>query len=264
MRFAVSKSALIILLVFLAVLILHYSGIILPVENIAVKALTPIGAGFYNFSQKIQVIWKPKLSSENYEELQSEINRLVAKNVELKMLEEENQKLRDLLNFPKDDQYNLLVAKIIGRDPSLSNHFILDKGTRDGVQNNFSIISPEGMLVGKILKAEENTSVIIIPTDANFQTAAVILGKTQKSTSGLVHGEKGLGIRMEFIPQDESIEIDDIVATSGLERSMPRGLVVGKIAEVKKEARNIFGEAIISPFIDYEKLSIVAVLLPKF
>lgn len=264
MRLSVSKSALVIFIVFLVVLILHYSRVILPMENVAMKVLTPIGAGFYNFSQKIQVIWKPKLSSENYEELQSEINRLTAKNVELKMLEEENQRLREILNFPKDDQYNLLVAKIIGRDPSLSNHFILDKGTRDGVGDNFSIISPEGMLVGKVLKAEENISVIIIPTDANFQTAAVILGKTQKSTSGLVRGERGLGIKMEFIPQDESIEIDDIIATSGLERNMPRGLVIGKIAEVKKEARNIFGEAIISPFIDYEKLSVVLILLPKF
>lgn len=264
MRFGLSKSTLLIFAVFLIVVILHYSGIFLPVERVAMKILTPIGAGFYNFSQKIKILWELKPSTENYEELRAEISRLTTQNVELKILEEENQKLRDLLNFEKTNQYNLLVAKIIGRDPSFSNHFILDKGTRVGIQNNFSIISPEGMLVGKILKAEENTSVIIIPTDANFQTAATISGKTKKNTSGLVRGEKGLGIRMEFIPQDEIIEVGDVVSTSGLERNMPAGLVIGKIAEVEKEARNIFGEATISPLIDYEKLSVVAILLPKF
>lgn len=263
MRFAVPKSSFIVLAVFLAVVILHYGGIISPVENLAVKSLSPIGSGFYRFGQKVQSIWTPNISSSDYEKLQSERNQLAAENAELKVIEEENQELREIINFKKENQYNSLVAEIIGRDPDFSNYFILNRGARDGIQGNFPVISPEGIMVGKILKAEENISVMIIPTDTNFQTAAMVLGKTKKNTSGLLHGEKGLGIKMDFIPQDEVIEVGDTVTTSGLELNMPKGLVVGKIAEVKKEAREIFGEATVSPLVDYEKLNLVAVLLPN-
>lgn len=263
MRFGVSKSILTIFSIFLVVLILHYSGILSPAENLAMKVLSPVGSGFYHFSQKIQSLWKSEASSADYEKLLEERNKLIAENAELRILERENEELRDALNFKKEKPYDSLAANVIGRDPTFSNYFILNKGLKDGVKNNLPVISPEGMLVGKILKTEENFSVMLIPTDTNFQTAAAILGKTKNSTSGLAHGEKGLGVKMEFIPQDEEVSVGDVVVTSGLELNMPRGLVIGRIAEVKKESRDIFSEATISPLVVYENLDTVMVLLPK-
>lgn len=263
MRFSVSKSILIVFLVFFGVLILHYSGILFPVENLAIRGFSPVGSGFYRFSQKIQSIWKPNISAADYEKLRAERDQLVARNMELQILERENEELRNAIDFKKEKPYDYLMASVLGRDPTLSNYFILDKGSKDGVQNNLPVVSPEGMLVGKILKVEEKISVILIPTDTNFQTAGAVLGKTKGSTSGLVHGEKGLGIKMEFIPRDEKVAVDDIVITSGLELNMPKGLVIGRIAEVKKESRDIFGEATVSPFVVYEDLGTVMILLPQ-
>jgi rod shape-determining protein MreC len=263
MRFGVSKFFLTIFIIFFAIVVLHYVHVLSPVENLTMKVLGPIGSGFYNFSQKIVSFSKSEASSADYEKLLVERNQLVAENADLKILERENDELRAAINFLKEKSYNSLAANVIGRDPNSSNYFILNKGLKDGVKDNFPVVSPEGILVGKILKAEDNLSVMLIPTDTNFQTAASILGKTKGSTSGLVQGEKGLGIKMQFIPQDEDVSVRDIVVTSGLELNMPKGLVIGRISEVTKESRSIFSEAIISPLVIYENLDLVLILPPK-
>lgn len=263
MRLNVSKPVLIILLVFFLIMIFHYSGIIFPVENFAIRILSPVGGGFYNFGQKIQSFFRSEISVADYEKLLVERDQLIAEKAKLLMLQRENEELRSSLNFQKERPYDSLMANVIGRDSNFSNYFILNKGSKDGVLVNLPVVSPEGILVGKILKVENNLSVMLIPTDTNFQTAAAILGETKNSTSGLVHGEKGLGIKMEFIPQEEEISRDDIVVTSGLEINMPKGLVIGRIAETKRESRDIFGEAIISPLAVYENLDAVMVLLPS-
>lgn len=263
MRLGIPKFFLTIFIVFLVVVVLHYSHILSPVENLAMKVLGPVGSGFYSFSQKIGLLSRPETSSADYEKLLAERNLLVAENADLKLLEQENEELRTALDFLKEKPYSSLAANIIGRDPNFSNYFILNKGLKDGVKDNLPVVSPEGILVGKILKAEDNLSVMLIPTDTNFQTAAAILGKTKGNTSGLVQGEKGLGVTMQFIPQDEDVSVGDTVVTSGLELNMPKGLVIGRVAEVKKESRNIFSEATISPLVVYENLDIVMILLPK-
>lgn len=263
MRFFPSKSILTIIVIFLIILVFHYSGILFLVENAAVKILGPIGSGFYNFGQKIQSFFKPEISIADYEKLLAERDRLIAEKAELLTLRRENEELRDFLDFKKEKTFDSLMANVVGRDPNFSNYFILNKGSKDGVEINLPVVSPEGVLVGKILKVEDRISVMLIPTDTNFQTAVAILGETKNSTSGLVHGERGLGIKMEFIPQEEEISRDDIVVTSGLELNMPKGLVIGRVAEARRESRDIFGEATISPLAVYENLDTVMILLPQ-
>ncbi|MFH2136068.1 MAG: rod shape-determining protein MreC [Patescibacteria group bacterium] len=263
MRLAISKSFLTIILVLLVVVVLHYSGIISPVENLVFRILSPVGSGFYSFSQKVQLLWREDITSADYEKLLSEKNWLIAENARLQTLERENGELRKALNFKKEKSYDTLMANVVGRDPNFSNYFILNKGEKDGIQNNLPVVSPEGILVGKILKVSDKISVMLIPTDSGFETAAAVLGGEGSGTSGLLHGEKGLGIKMEFIPQEKEVSRDDIVVTSGLELNMPKGLVIGKVAEVKRESRDIFGEATISPLAVYESLDTVTILLPR-
>jgi rod shape-determining protein MreC len=263
MRFNLSKPFLTTITIFLLLIILHYTGIFSPVENLVLKILAPVGSGFYSVGQKIQTFLKPEISAVDYEKILAERDRLIAERAELLTLQRENEELRASLDFKREKLYNSLAANILGRDPNFSNYFILNKGAKDGVEINLPVVSPEGILVGKILKVEDRLSVMLIPTDTNFQTAAAILGESKNSTSGLVRGERGLGIKMEFIPQEEEVQRDDIVITSGLELNMPKGLVIGKIAEVKRESRDIFGEATISPLAVYENLDTIMILLPS-
>ena len=288
MRLRISKSSGLIFLILLVVIVLHYSGPLRPLEGFLVKFLEPFGTGIYHFSQKIQTFWRPEISTGDYLKIQEEKNQLIAKNVELRILERENSQLREALRFIREKQYDVAAADVIARDPTSPNYLILDKGEKDGIQNNLPVVSSSGILVGKIIKTEFRTSIMLVLTDTNFQTAGVVLNssphlpvelniqqeggegysgrwgdKSKRNTAGLVRGDRGLSIKMEFIPQDEAIDKDDIVITSGLELNMPRGLVIGKVSEVKKEAEGVFNEAILNPLISYDDLNIVMILLPR-
>lgn len=252
-----------VLLVFFTVLILHYSGILVPAESLAVRAMAPLGSVFYRLGQRAGFWRNQEIKKEDYDKLENERNQLVAQNIELQLLVQENEELREALNFIKENNYTTMTANVIGRDSASSGYFVIDKGSEDGVGENYAVISPDGMLVGKIIKTEAKVSLFMLPNDTNFQTAAIILGKSKRNTSGLVRGEKGLGVNMEFIPQDEPVERGDIVATSGLELDMPKGLAIGRVTEVQKEVRDVFSRATITPPLAYGDLDIVMVVLPQ-
>lgn len=258
-----NKLGFIIIFLLLVVVILRYSGVLSPLEDLFLKILNPIGTSIYALEQKIKKTWAGEISRNDYEKIKEENSRLVAENIKLKVLEEENKRLKEILNFTNANQYKFLAAEILGKDPMFSNYFILNKGYDDGIRDGLPIVSPEGILVGKIIKTEGKISTMIIPTDTGFKTAVAVFGRPEAKTVGLAKGERGLGIRLEYIRQGENINKDDIVATSGLEFNMPKGLVLGRVVEIIKEDKTVFGTAIISPFVSYENLSLVMAILPQ-
>ena len=69
---------------------------------------------------------------------------------------------------------------------------------------------------------------------------------------------------MDFIPQSVNLEIDDLVITSGLEGSIPRGLQVGKIFEINKESNELWQSAFVDPLSNLNNIFIVSVIIPDF
>jgi rod shape-determining protein MreC len=182
----------------------------------------------------------------------------------LRLLEEENQILKKELKFFENNSYNFVAARIIGKDSTASDTFILNKGSRDGIKVGLPVVIDEGILVGKIVKVEEGISNFLLLTDNNSKVAAAVLQNNMdfSKTNGIVTGEHGLSMKMEFIPKDVNLGEGDIVITSGLEKDIPRGLVIGKIDRVINEEGLVFQSAIVKQMARVDDLSIVSILLP--
>jgi rod shape-determining protein MreC len=73
----------------------------------------------------------------------------------------------------------------------------------------------------------------------------------------------GLTVVMEFIPQTEDIRTGDVVVTSGLERNIPPGLVIGKVTEVNNKSNEVWQSVNIEPLVDLDELTIVAVVIDE-
>ena len=121
-------------------------------------------------------------------------------------------------------------------------------------------MASKGTIVGKIVEAKNNISKVELTNNEQCKIAATILNS--EKTTGITQGELGLTIRMDFIPQSEEIKIDDIVVTSGLEQTIPRGLVIGKISDVNRENNELWQTARLNTLIDPSDLVIVSVLVP--
>lgn len=270
------KKYITVLVAIALLLVLHYSRLLSPVESFLTKGLKPVFKIFYSLSSDLNQTYlnqtaKVDLAAE-LKKARETINQLTAENVELKFLKEDNLVLRKQLNFLAKSGERYLVANIISRgeldgQSADSRSVVIDKGLKDGLFAGLaavSFVSPgdesQGAVIGKIVNVKDNLAEAYLVTSKNCKLAAAILG--EKKTSGIVSGELGLTIKMDFIPQTENIKEGDLVATSGLERNIPRGLLIGRVTKVVKENNQVWQSAIIEPQINLDSLSIISVLLP--
>ena len=80
------------------------------------------------------------------------------------------------------------------------------------------------------------------------------------STEGVVSGRFGTSLTMGLIPSTSDIRPTDIIVTSGLEETIPRGLLVGVIDEIQDTPGEVFKEAIIRPAVSYQRQKIVSII----
>lgn len=256
---------------------LHYAKLLNPLESFLNKSLEPMFRTFYSLSTNLNKIYltetgKQDLAAE-LKQAEEKINQLIAENVKLRFLEEENTVLRKHLNFLNKDNRRYLMANIISRGELTgassegNQSIVIDKGARDGLFAGLAVVSStaigstsQGVIIGKIVNVKEQIAEVYLVTNKNSKLAASIFGENK--TSGIASGELGLMIKMDFIPQTENIKAGDIVATSGLEQNIPRGLVIGRVTEINKENNEVWQTAIVEPLVDLDTLSVVAILLP--
>jgi rod shape-determining protein MreC len=254
--------AVIVLLIFL-----HFTKILNPVETIVIKTFNPVLLSLYSAGSYLRVEYNKQVDKRDLadvvEELEDEVRRLTAENARLKVLEEENQILREYLRFSKKNKATFVLGNVVGRRgldaDNLKQNIIIDKGVQDGVKIGAAAVSG-GVVVGKVISVKNNLSEICLITSENCKLAVSI--QNMDKTSGIIEGEMGLTIKMEFIPQTDKIEVGDTIITSGLEENIPRGLVVGKVTEVTKESNELWQSATVEPVVNLDNLVILSVLLP--
>jgi rod shape-determining protein MreC len=118
-------------------------------------------------------------------------------------------------------------------------------------------VSGGAVLVGRIAQVGPRTAKVELLTDPDSSVAALL--QTSRVT-GLVVGQPDGTLRMEYIPQEENIDVGDIVLTSGLGGVMPKGLVIGQVTEVQKLDYALFQTAIVRPAIDFSRLELLLVI----
>ncbi len=194
------------------------------------------------------------------EALQKMVSRLQNQAVRLKELERENKRLRELLNFKEEIKPPLLPAEVIAKSPSpWIDTFIVDKGTKKGIQKGMPVISEKG-IVGYILKTSRYVSTVLVLTHYNCRVDAII---QRTRAHGVVGGLLEGHCRLFNVLRTEHIMVGDRVVTSGFGNRFPRGLLIGVVSKVIKKPYGLFQEAEITPSVDFSKLEEVYILLRR-
>ena len=257
-------TAVVGLLIFLSSL-----KIFVPIQASIQETFNPLLKPVYSVATLFRNKYDEQASIDDLnrqiEVLAEERNKFAAENIKIKMITEENDVLREQLRFLSKNQYRYIVSNVISRGgvsgaAKISETIIIDKGLKDGVYNGLSVIVGDGIIVGKVTDAKEAIAKVDLTTSNYCKLAATIFGDNK--TSGITEGEMGLTVRMGFIPQSAIVEKDDLVVTSGLEETIPRGLIIGKVIEAKNEKNDLWQSAVIEPLVATDGLIIVSVLLP--
>ncbi|MBI2099613.1 rod shape-determining protein MreC [Candidatus Uhrbacteria bacterium] len=243
----------------------HWIGLLNPVLKTVFTVTAPLQKTFYVLGSRVRGVFSEakgdKIPAEENQKLREEIKSLELKLSRYYEMETELNELRGLFNFSRRSSGRLVLASVVGeRTVSSAKTLLLDRGSDQGIQKGMPVVNQDGILVGKIFEAKNNSSLVLILLDRRSRVAATIQNKDK--TIGIVEGGFGISSSMKFIPQSEQIETGNIVVTSGLEENIPRGLIIGTVESVIKEVRQPFQEATIKPLVDFKKLITVGVILP--
>ncbi len=237
-------------------------GVFNPVRTVFFEVAYPLQKTFYTISRTIAESFSflssiGTMRTEN-EKLLRENDALLVTVVSLQEAKKENDVLREQLNLLPRDKFKLEPSFIIGQDPQgLGSWITIGKGSSSGIQSGMPVIVSDGILVGKVEEVGLDSSRVSLLTNA---VSAVNASDLETGAKGLVKGTYGLGLVMDMISQSDLLNVGDTVITSGLGGELPRGLLIGKIQEIKVSPDKLFQQAIVMPRIRYQKLDIVFVI----
>lgn len=246
---------------------LHYLRILMPLESRLRSFFNPVLGRLYSSGAKMRSVYDSQAERRDLagtaEELRHQVNRLIEENARLKALENENATLREFLKFSNNSKRKSVMATIIGKSDldQADQTVVLDRGSKDGLFTGLAVINEDGHVFGKIISVNDNSAQACLVTSNQCQFAVSIQNKNK--TVGIVKGELGLTVKMELIPQSEVIKSGEVVVTSGLERNIPAGIVVGSVSQVIKENNELWQDARIEPMYALDDAMVVSVLLSK-
>jgi rod shape-determining protein MreC len=154
-----------------------------------------------------------------------------------------------------------VAAEVIAKDPSgWFKTVIIDKGSLDGLQKGLPVVLPTG-IAGQVIEVSGRYAKVMLIIDRNSAVDALV----QRSRArGIIKGESADQCRFEFVLRKHDVQIGDTVIASGLDGVYPKGLRIGRVSDLIQSSSDIFYEITVTPFVDYEKLEEVLVILqPK-
>jgi rod shape-determining protein MreC len=251
-----------ITVVIVAFVFLHYIGWLNPAESFIKSLFNPLVSKIYSISAdtvgpefKTQAEWEA-----GYKEMQLVLEKLQSGQATCSLLKDEVSQLKQQLDFLKENNYRSVGAHVIGRniDP-LGSALLIDRGAEDGLEMNQPAIVGAGLLIGIVAEVDKNTAIVRLINDGESKVAVTLMNKDR--SIGLVEGGFGISVRMNMIPQNEPLAIDDLVITSGLTPAIPRGLIVGTVEAIERESYQPFQKAIIKPSAALDKITDVSVII---
>lgn len=200
-----------------------------------------------------------ELKREN-EELRVQVERLRIIQQKYNQNIEENAKLRQIIEFKQSAPFKMTAAKVIRRSSSTWwNSLIIDKGSLDGIGTDSPVITSVG-LVGKTSTLAPHLAKVILLTDEMCRVSAKVEGTLEQ---GILMGERAaLEVRPElhlrFMHRNANINAGAAVYSTGEGGVFPENLLLGRVKRF--ENREISGEAIIEPAVDFSTLDYVFVI----
>lgn len=203
--------------------------------------------------------------------LQRENEQLRQQVVRGRLAEQENTRLRSLLQFrsgPRFPEGFLGVAtEVIYRPPgAYAQAIVVAAGTNDGIRVDDPVVTARG-LVGTVSRVASRTARVRLLTDDQSAVSASVLGS---EASGIVRRGQGprAALRLVRVPKEAVVEVGDTIVTAGwrsrrFSSLYPPGLLIGRVTSVGRADTDLFTQVQLEPFADLSSLEAVLVLVPS-
>jgi rod shape-determining protein MreC len=226
------------------------------------QSINGVGQGISSIAGAIGEIDQLRLDNDALRAENQRIQELAKQADEIKR---QNEVLTGLLQLRNGFDYKTAAATVIARDSSeVQQRVTLDRGTADGVAIGNVVISSGGALVGRVIDASSSTSTVQLISDSG----STVVGQLITSVAtGEVTGQQPGSLLMENIDAAVNVGLGEEVVTAGIELAggirspYPKGLVIGTVIDVRRDANEVVQTAYLEPAADLEHLEYVLVIL---
>ena len=197
--------------------------------------------------------------------LRAENDRLRDAALRADEIQRQNELLTGLLQLRNGFEYRTLASQVIARESSeAAQRIVLDRGTTDGIRIGDVVVSAGGALVGRVVEASRTTATVQLISDSGSSVIGQLLGA---AATGEVVGELPGSLAMRNIDAAVAVTLGDEVVTAGIELGAglrspyPKGLVIGQVIDVRRDANEVVQTAFLEPAATLDRLEYVLVIL---
>jgi rod shape-determining protein MreC len=144
-------------------------------------------------------------------------------------LEEENQRLQELLELRSVQTQSSIAARIVAETPDpYAARVVIDKGSMDGVNAGAAVVDAKGVY-GQVTTVYPFSSEVTLVTDSNHATP--VMNARTGVRGVLFGGKKGTvsTLEMRYVNANADVQSGDLLLTSGIDGVYPPGLHVATV-----------------------------------
>ena len=198
------------------------------------------------------------------EALRRQNQELRLQNSQAEAVTRENDRLRQLLGWQRQQPHKYRLANVVLRDPANWWRTVqIDLGKHHGVEVNMPVVTTEG-LVGRIAAAGDIRSQVVLLGDPNCKVAVRVENETRDTgvvgPAGYLHTEF---LEMGFLSRNANLKAGQNVKTSGNGGIFPKDIPVGKVVETRSAEYGLSTVAVIKLAANLNALEEVWVLTDK-
>lgn len=217
------------------------AGVIHSLRGMAMTVASPVrmlgGVISAPFNAVGNAVANAGASSETLSELKAENERLTAKVAELSEAQETATRLEKLVGLQSTYDLASTAARIIGSTgDAWTEAVIIDKGSNAGFEVGMPVCSSGGV-IGQIIEVSATTSTVRLVSDEQSGISAMVQGSRAQ---GMLRGQADGTLRLEYVVADAEVSTGDIIITSGIGGSFPKGLPLGTVASIDRAANAVY------------------------
>lgn len=192
--------------------------------------------------------------------LRAQVEDLEIRLQEQRSLAQRAERLEGLLGVqPRVAQKTVAAEVVAGDATSWFRTVTIDRGSRDGIAPDMAVLSPRG-LVGRVIGRPAPTARaarVQLLVDRSAAAAAMI---ERSRTGGIVVGDDGVMLRMDFVSTLADVQVGDKVVSSGLDGIYPKGFPIGDVVAVES-GTGLYQSVRVKPAVDFSAVEDVLVVI---
>ncbi len=196
--------------------------------------------------------------------LRIENERLRTENLQADELRRQNELLTALLQLRRGFEHETIAATVIARESSEFRRLVtLDVGSDDGVEVGDVVVAAGAAVAGRVVEVGATFAHVLLITDTGSTVIGQLVGS---AATGEVVGQLGGVLVMDNIDATVGVALGEEVVTAGIELAggirspFPKGLVIGLVVDVARDANEVVQTAFLQPALDLDRLEFVLVI----